>query len=200
MLGFALFPLLFRGQSNSALAIIVLGQELFIFTIYKALINGGSGGVKRILADAAKSPVLIAIFLGIIAGVTGLYDALGSIGLSGVVEATSSFVSAPASVLILITMGYDLVPSEIRWKKTAAVVSLRLAIQALLLCAALLINKLLLRDAMHVGALVLMFILPPAYVVQVFADAEDERTDISSVLSVTTLISIALFIVMAAVM
>ena len=61
-----------------------------------------------------------------------------------------------------------------------------------LLGVALLVNRLLLGGAMHTGALVLMFILPPPYVLPVFADAGDERANISSALSVLTLLSIIL--------
>jgi len=90
------------------------------------------------------------------------------------------------------------VPREIRWSKTVAVVVLRFVIMGILLGVALLLNSFLLGGAMHVGALILMFILPPPYVLPVFADAEDERANISSALSVITLISIALFAVMSA--
>ena len=61
-------------------------------------------------------------------------------------------------------------------------------------------NRLFLGSAVHVGALTLLFILPPPYVLPVFADAEDERANISSALSVLTLLSLLIFAVMAVVM
>lgn len=199
MLGYGLFALLFRNEPNSHFAIIDLGQVLFVFTVYKILLSG-KAGLKNVVNEAVSSPVLWGIIIGLIIGATGLYDALKPSGVSGVFDSITSFISAPTSVLILISIGYDLVPSEIRWKKTAVIVVMRFAIMAIMLCVALLVNKLLLGSAMHVGALVLMFILPPPYVLPVFADAQEERANISSALSVTTLVSIILFAVMSAVM
>ena len=197
MLGYGLFALLFKDQSNSHFAIIDLGQVLFVFTVYKILLSG-KAGLKNVVREALSSPVLWGIIIGLILGATGIYDALKPSGVSGIFDSITSFISAPTSVLILISIGYDLVPSEIRWKKTAAIVAMRLGIMAILLGVAMLINRFLLGNAMHIGALILMFILPPPYVLPVFADAEDERANISSALSVTTLASIVLFAVMAA--
>ncbi|MBP3410339.1 MAG: hypothetical protein J6J78_00890 [Clostridia bacterium] len=198
MLGYGLFALLFKNEPNSHFAIIDLGQVLFVFTVYKILLSG-KAGLKNVAREALSSPVLWGIIIGLIIGATGLYDALKPSGVSGIFDSITSFISAPTSVLILISIGYDLVPGEIRWKKTAAIVVMRFAIMAIMLGVALLVNKFLLGGAMHVGALVLMFILPPPYVLPVFADAQEERANISSALSVTTLVSIILFAVMSAV-
>ena len=198
MLGYGLFALLFKDQPNSHFAIIDLGQVLFVFTVYKILLSG-KAGLKNVLREALSSPVLWGIIVGLILGATGLYDALKPCGVSGILDSLTSFISAPTSVLILISIGYDLVPGEIRWKKTAVIVALRFAIMGVMLGAALLANRFLLGNAMHTGALILMFILPPPYVLPVFADAEDERANISSALSVTTLMSILLFAVLSAV-
>ncbi len=199
MLGYGLFALLFKGEASSRFAIIDLGQVLFVFTVYKILLSG-KAGLRSVVREALSSPVLWAIFVGLLLGATGLYDALKPSGVSGVIDSLTSFISAPTSVLILISIGYDLVPGEIRWKKTIAVVALRLLVMAAMLGLALLANRFLLDGAMHTGALVLMFILPPPYVLPVFADAADERANISSALSVLTLLSILLFAVMSAVM
>lgn len=199
MLGYGLFALLFSGESNSHFAIIDLGQVLFVFTLYKTLL-GGKAGLKNVLKDALSSPVLWSILIGLLIGATGLYDALKPSGVSGILDSVTGFISAPTSVLILISIGYDLVPGEIRWRQTAAVVLLRAAIMGALLALALLLNRVLLGGAMHAGALLLMFILPPPYVLPVFADAGDERANISSALSVSTLLSIVLFAVLSAVL
>ena len=144
--------------------------------------------------------MLWAIIIGLIFGASGLYDALKPSGVSGILDSIAGFIAAPTSALILLSIGFDLVPGEIRWRSTAAIVGLRVVIMALMLGAALLVNRLLLGGAMHTGALVLMFILPPPYVLPVFADAGDERANVSSALSVLTLLSIILFAVMAAVL
>ncbi|MBQ3157682.1 MAG: hypothetical protein IJB81_12355 [Clostridia bacterium] len=196
MLGYALFAILYPGEKVSAFAMVDLGQVLFVFTVYKIMLAGRSN-VKEALLEALSAPTVWAILLGLLFGATGLYEALKPSGVSQVLNALTDFVSAPTSVLILLAVGYDLVPAQIRWRKIGSLVMLRLGVSALLLGAALLVDRFVLGQMMHLGALLLMFVLPPPYVLPVFADVENERADISSALSALTLISIVLFALMA---
>ena len=199
MLGYALFAILFPGEKVSAFAMVDLGQVLFVFTVYKILLAGKSNAGDA-LKEALSSPTVWAILLGLLVGATGLYDALKPSGISSVLDALTDFVSAPTSVLILLAIGYDLSPAQIQWKKIGTIMGLRLGISALLLGAVLLVDHLILGHMMHTGALLLMFILPPPYVLPVFADVEEERADVSSALSALTFVSIVLFAVLAVVM
>lgn len=199
MLGYALFAILFPGEKVSSFAMVDLGQVLFVFTVYKIMLAGRSN-VKDALREALSAPTVWAILLGLLVGATGLYDALKPSGISQVLDALTDFVSAPTSVLILLAVGYDLSPSQIQWKKIGSLIGLRLGVSALLLGAALLLDHFVLGRMMHSGALLLMFVLPPPYVLPVFADVEDERADVSSALSALTFVSIVLFAIMAAVM
>ena len=195
MLGYALFALLFPGESSAAFAIIDLGQVLFVFTLYKALLAGG-GGLKSVVDEAVHAPTIWAIAAGLLVGASGLYRAMESIGAARVVSAAADFVSAPTSAVILLTIGYDLTPETIRWKKTAKLAGVRFAAAFCALCMALLFNRFVLDGMMHTGALMLMFILPPPYVLPVFADVEEERADIDSALSVLTLAGLVIFMVL----
>lgn len=199
MLGYALFAILFPGEKVSAFAMVDLGQVLFVFTVYKIMLAGKSNAGDA-LKEALSSPTVWAILLGLLVGATGLYDALKPSGISSVLDALTDFVSAPTSVLILLAIGYDLSPAQIQWKKIGTIMGLRLGISALLLGAVLLVDRLILGHMMHTGALLLMFILPPPYVLPVFADVEEERADVSSALSALTFVSIVLFAVLAVVM
>lgn len=195
MLGYALFALLFPQESTSAFAMVDLGQVLFVFTLYKALL-AGSSGLRGVIHEALHAPTVWAIAAGILIGASGLYGALAPSGLSGVLDAVTGFVSSPTSAVILLTIGYDLVPGEIRWRKTARLAALRLLVSGAALAAVLLIDRFMLGSMMHPGALILMFTLPPPYVLPVFADVEEERTDVSSALSALTLISLLLFMIL----
>lgn len=199
MLGYALFAILFPGEKVSSFAMVDLGQVLFVFTVYKIMLAGKSNA-REALAEALSAPTVWAIMLGLLFGATGLFNALRSSGVSTVITALTDFVSAPTSVLILLAIGYDLVPSEIRWKKIGSLLGLRLGVSAALLVVTMLVDRLLLGQMMHTGALLLMFVLPPPYVLPVFADVESERADVSSALSALTFVSILLFAVLAAVM
>jgi len=198
MLGYALFAILFPGEKNSHFAIIDLGQVLFVFTLYKALL-AGDGGLKGALREAAHSPTVWAIVAGLIVGASGLYNFLKPSGVSAILDSVSSFVSAPTSAVILLTVGYDLSFKELHWRKTLSLSALRIVVSAVMLGILLLINQYIMNGIIHTGALILMLILPPPYVLPIFADVEEERTDISSTLSLLTLVSILLFVLMVVV-
>ncbi len=194
MLGYALFAILFSEAERPAFAIVDLGQVLFVFTVYKALL-AGKGGLKGVVQEAASSPTVWAIAAGLLVGSTGLYKALIPSGISGIVTAVTDFVSAPTSAIILLAIGYDLVFADVRWAQTLKLVGLRLAVSAVLAGVLLLANRLM-GNVMHTGALLMMLILPPPYVLPIFADVEEERADISSALSLLTLIGILLYVVL----
>lgn len=196
MLGFALFALLFPQESASKFAMLVLGQELFVFTLYKTLLVGKTD-LKAIGRDFVTSPTLIAVVLGILVGATGLYGKLTQWGISGIVNSVTSFVSAPTGMIILLAVGYDLVLKEIPWKKTMGLIAMRLAIAGAMLALLVLLNRTWLNGMVFEGAAVLLFILPPPYVIPIFSDEPSERVQISSALSALTLVTMVLFAVVS---
>lgn len=190
MLGYALFALLFPGENTSQFAILDLGQTLFVFTLYKVLLSGKKD-LRAMAKDMASSPVLWAVFAGVLLGATGVYKAMGD--FRGVLDSVTNFVSAPTAMIILLTVGYDLVIREIPWKKTAGLMVMRMLVMAVCLVVMLLLNRFVLEGRIFAGAAVLMCILPPPYVIPVFADEPAERVQISSALSALTLLTVILF-------
>lgn len=208
MLGYALFTLLYGPEKISAFAAVDLGQVLFVFTLYKVLLGvdadkNGSGNednkvsVKSLLKEMYTSPVVIAIAVGVILGATGIYNALVPSGISSLIDACTDFVSAPTSAIILLTIGYDLVLNKIPWKKVASISVIRIVIMAVMrIVAGIVVHAIGMGDSLDM-ALNVMLILPPPYVLPVFADDENEREYVSASLSVLTLITIIGFMVIA---
>ena len=192
MIGYALFALLFPGESASKFAILDLGQTLFVFTLFKILLSGKTD-LKAIARDMVTTPILWAVAAGVLLGATGLYDAMLGWGVRGILDGATDFISAPTGMIILLTVGYDLVLKEIPWRKTAGLIALRLVVMAVVLGLMVLLNRTVLQGAMFEGAAVLMCILPPPYVIPVFADEPGERVQIASALSALTLITMVLF-------
>ncbi len=199
MLGFSLFALLYPDESLSKFALLVLGQEIFVFTLYKMLLTGKTSP-KAILQDFISSPTLIAVVLGVIVGASGLYGLLEQWGVSKVVNAVTDFVSAPTGMIILLTVGFDLVIREIPWKKTAGLIAMRLGIAGLMLGVLILLNRTVLNGMIFEGAAILLFMLPSPYVIPIFSDEPGERVQISSALSALTLITMILFAVFSVVL
>ena len=194
MLGFSLFALLFPDESASKFAMLVLGQEIFVFTLYKMLLTGKTSP-KAIINDFLTSPTLFAVILGLIVGASGLYDCFRSWGVSTIIESVTSFISAPTGTIILFAVGFDLVLKEINWKKTGNMVAMRLVIAGVMLGVLILLNRTLLNGMIFEGAAVMLFILPSPFIIPIFTDAAEERVQISSALSALTLITMILFAV-----
>ena len=192
MLGYALFSLLFPTESISAFALPDIGQTLFVFTLFKILISGKTD-IKAIGKDMITTPILWAVFVGVLIGATGLYGKLQDWGVAGILNSATDFVSAPTGMIILLTVGYDLVIKEIPWKKTAGLIGMRLVVAAILFGIVVLLNKTVLNNMFFTGAAMLMFILPPPYVIPVFADDPQERVQVSAALSAMTLMTVVLF-------
>ena len=201
MLGYALFNMLYGSARTAEFARIDLGQVLFVFTLYKLLL-GFEGKEKAdlggLLKEMALSPIILAIAAGVLLGATGLYRAMEPSGLAGVFDACTGFISAPTSAIILLTIGYDLVLSDIPWRETGKVVALRYGIMLALGAAFIGLMRLLWPEANLTAATVVMFILPPPFVLPVFADDAAQRVYVSSALSVSTVVAIAGFGVLAA--
>ena len=201
MLGYALFNMLYGSGRTAEFARIDLGQVLFVFTLYKVLLamdSNEKADVGKLVREMALSPIIIAIIAGVLLGATGLYRALEPSGISGMLDACTAFVSAPTGAIILLTIGYDLVLDDIPWAQTAKVVGLRLVIMLALRTALVALLGILWPQANLTAAINVMFILPPPFVLPVFADDADQRTYVSSALSVSTLVAIFGFAIMAA--
>ena len=194
MLGYALFVLLFPEESVSQFALPDIGQTLFVFTLYKVLLSG-KRDVKAIAKDMATTPILWAVLAGVLIGATGLYGVMQKYHISGILDASTSFLSAPTGMIILLTVGYDLVIRDIPWKKTGGLIAMRLAVMVVCLGVMILLNRTVLSGMLFEGAAVLMVLLPPPYVIPVFADEPSERVQIASALSALTLVTMILFAV-----
>jgi predicted permease len=198
MLGYALFALLYPNESLSKFALPDIGQTLFVFTLYKILLSGKTD-LKAIGKDMLTTPILWAVFAGVLIGATGLYGKMGDWGVAGIFDSVTAFLSAPTAMIILVTVGYDLVFKEIPWKQTIGLILMRLAVMAVCLGIAIALNRTVLNGILFEGAMLLMVILPPPYVIPVFADEPEERVRISSALSAMTLMTMILFTVIAVV-
>ena len=201
MLGYALFGMLYGSAKTADFARIDLGQVLFVFTLYKILLgleSSKKADPKELIREMVFSPIIIAIAAGVLLGATGLYRALAPSGISGLFDACTDFVSAPTGAIILLTIGYDLVLTDVPWASTGKVVAVRFGIMMILRLVLLLVLRLILPSANLTGAINVMFILPPPFVLPVFADDADQRVYVSSALSVSTLVAIAGFAVLAA--
>ena len=194
MLGYSLYPLIYGDLSP--LAILSLGQIVFIYTAYKVHLSGAHGP-RQVVREMVRTPALWTLTLGLVLGVSGLYRRMDAIGLQAVFDKTVSFVSAPTSFMILLCIGYDLDLRHIEWSKIGGTILARLLIMVLLLGATLLLNRWLLGGVIEISAALMMFLLPAPMLVTAFTRDQSEASYAASALSVMTLITGAAFVLLA---
>jgi len=204
MLGYALFLSLYGEQHLGKIALVDLGQVLFVFFVLMALLIRERDGVQStamLLRQFITSPVILAIFAGLLAS---LFSPL--VDPSPILDTLGRFVSMVASLtvpLIAITIGYG-----IHIKREGLLLSLKtIAVRKILLIVLALainhfiIDSLLHMEAMYRYALLIMFLTPPPFVISIYM-AHDDRHDadyVANTLSLDTLISVLLVVVAAAV-
>jgi hypothetical protein len=199
MLGYALYTLLFGADAVSDFATVDLGQVLFVFTVYLSILKGQKqGSVKQTIKGMVTSPVIISIAIGVILGATGLGSLISASPAGPIVLGIFDFIAAPTAAVILFVVGYELEFGQAKLKLALSVVFMRIVMMAALGALVLLG----LSAVIHVSetlkwAIILMFMLPPPFVLPIFGRNEDESAFVSASLSISTLLSLAAFTVIA---
>lgn len=201
MLGYALFAMLYGQEHTASFALLDLGQVLFVFTVYKACVcreHGGRTTAGQTFISLVSSPTIWAITLGVILGATGIYKAMGQ--WREVFDGVTDFVSGPTGAIILLTIGYDLSIDFAQVKSAFRTIVMRVIVSAVIMAGMLAITGIMFPgDAYIRGAVLLMFILPPPYVLPILADDATQREYVSATLCSVTLITIICFSVLASI-
>lgn len=206
MLGYSLFLTAYGSLYLDRFAIVDLGQVLFVFFVLVTLLTrlkAGTHSAASAVKQFVTSPVIIAIFLGLLNSAlkphftydsTALYQALaGYLSLLG-------GVTVPAISLVI---GYELkisVGDLLLPLKTLAIRYLLLAGFAAAIHH-LLLSNFFADDPLLVRALYVMFVLPPPFVMPLFMaddDLENKRYVLNT-LSLGTVIALAFFLVVISV-
>lgn len=202
MLGYALFAMLYGQEHTASFALLDLGQVLFVFTVYKVLLTRTQGGPDERPANPAQPgllPTIWAILAGVALGATGVVPGHGRLGRGPAAHRGDRFrVGAPPGAVILLTIGYDLAMDKAQLKAGLKTCALRLVINGALMALMLVVAGFMFPGDIYLrGAVLLMFMLPPPYVLPIFADDPQERSYVSSSLCMLTLVTIAVYAVMA---
>lgn len=202
MLGVSLFGSAYGLANFGYMAVMGLGHELFIWFVFLALLlmrRDGLQNAGQLVGTFFRSPVIIAIILGVLLNLVGARDFLYERPLTGGVIATLEFLSNLIIPLILIIVGYGIRLDMQGVRETLPVVVARLA---LLIPLALILNRVLVRDllGLEVGfeaALFTLLILPPPFIIPLYMPPgiEDEKRYVNNVLTVYTLFTIVIFAV-----
>ena len=201
MMGYALFGLLYPGQTH-VFAMADIGQTLAAYTVFLVslqAVSTGKADPKSLVRSAFGNPVLIGVLLGIVLGITGVGRWVQSVPAGQIITETISFISAPVSGLILVIVGYELSFRRELLRPVLITVCLRLLVMAAILgLDYLIVFSLIPFDRQLFVALMLAWSLPAPFIIPLYADLGQDSEYISTVLSAETIVSIVLFIGVAA--
>jgi malate permease and related proteins len=207
MLGYAIYTSVFGIEHISKLALIDLGQVLFVFFVLMTILlkmKGEAGSPKEVAKLFISSPVIISIFTGIAVGLIARAVPIFGNEVWGTVEGLARMIGSITTPVICIVIGYELQFSGGGIWKSVKTILIR---TAFLLVLALLVNRFLIRgllnlDIMYEYAVLTMFLLPPPFVISVFMDSGDTKNThyVAATLSLSTVVSLGVFIIVMMVM
>jgi hypothetical protein len=131
MLGISLFGSVYGLQNIGYIAVMDLGHELFIWFVFLAFLLKEREGIQstgQMVRAFFKSPVVIAILLGIILNIIGAQKILYDFPLTGAVMTTLQYLANLTIPLILMIIGYGLKLNRAGVKEALPVVLIRLVI------------------------------------------------------------------------
>ncbi len=200
MMGASLFGAVFGIEKVGYIGLVGLGHEIFIWFVFVTFLIMKRDGSSNLLETAkgfVKSPVIIAIVLGIGFNVTGIAQTIETFSLIQALYAAMHFIENMIVPLILIVIGYGLDLKQIRIKSGLIVVGVRFGI---LIPFALVINRWFVRgflglDVMYGAAIFTFFILPPPFIIPLFIKKDDlqSQSEINGVLVVYSVFSLLAF-------
>ena len=202
MLGYALFALLAGQDQTATYAMVDIGQTMFAYTVFLAALKSVEGGRMSpgaMLQNMLSNKACIGMLLGIVLGALGVYRAIAPTPFGTVLMELIAFIAAPTSALILLVVGYQLKVSKRLMKPVAVTLGLRLAVMAVIFgLVSLVLFALIPYEKPLMLALMLQYTLPAPFIIPLFADLKEDGEYVSTTLSMGTVLSVALFVFVAA--
>jgi malate permease and related proteins len=206
MMGYAIFGAVYGQQNIYKFALIDLGQVLFVFFVLVTLLQRQSAGAVRLGATVAgffKTPVIIAILLGVIVNQVGLIGPLNAWPVSAAFLKTLEMLSLVTTPIIGLIIGYEMRLARSGLGRPLLAIGLRLLfwVPVGLLLNAVVIRGLLGLDRTVEAAVMTMFVLPPPFVMPLFIPQSDTRnmTLVVNTLSLATLVTLFAFAIISVV-
>lgn len=201
MLGYPLIGLLFGAAGMQSFAMADLPQTVFFFVIVASILrikDGLKPDKRTLIKSIFSAPPFIAMLLGMSCGLLGVDEALGGTGVWGVYETLVSFITGPTTVLILIYLGYSLSLRRDMLKPVAVTAALRLVIMgAVGAVVCLVVFAIVPYDETLLYSILLLFFLPPSFAIPVFSKLKGSGEYVSTTISFSTIVTLAVFVVMA---
>jgi predicted permease len=203
MLGYAVYTSLYGLDRVKEFAIIDLGQVLFVFFILVPALQRrqyGSTNLKQTIFAFLRTPVILAIFVGIFLNFSGLYPLLQSFSISAAVLDTSQILGSLTMPLAALILGYELNIQPGNLKQPIVSASIRMV---LWVGFAAFFNLVIIRTWLGLGqafeaAVWFMFVLPPPFVVPLYLQktSQENRNYILNTITLSTLFALIAMVIL----
>ena len=145
MMAFPLYQSLMGVEHMSNIALIDVICGVFAFGVYFGMLTMTDQGIKvsgkQLLINAFKSPIFVALILGIIVGVTGVMNSFIETSAGAVYLGIKDMVASPVSAMILLCVGYEFSLEKDSIGVCLKTVFARVIIQSVLLVGVLFLGK-----------------------------------------------------------
>lgn len=202
MLGIPLFMILFGADQAYRVGILDLTQAVTAYpTIALLSANTGENPTpSQIVKKVVTSPLLIMSLLGLGLNLSGIGAWLDAVGIGGIITDSTSFLAQPVSAMMIFSVGYNF--SLAKGNRTAifkisAIHFAMFAVFGILIQLGLFLVPNV--DPLTRWATLLYCTLPASYLAPSLGRSEVDYTMASGVCSILTVVSLAIFCVMAAV-
>ena len=200
MVGLPLCIILFGASEAYRMGVLDMTQGLISIPVMVILAadTGKNLPIWQIVKRVLLSPMLIMSVLGFALGLSGAADWLDSIGVGPIITATTGFMAQPVSAAILFTIGFNFsLKGEARGKVfRIAGLSLALSTVACLIMQAVLFlvpNV----DVKTRWVVLLYWMLPACFLAPGLGKNREEDTVASGVCSLTTIVTLIVFCIIA---
>ena len=200
MMGIPLFMVLFGADQAFRMGIFDIAQAFAVYPVLAILAAGPDMKTTpgAVVKQMLSSTLIRLSILGLVLNLTGIWGWVQSIGVGSVVLEAVDFMSQPVSALMLFCVGYNFSLSgdnrSAVFRLTAVHVGVFMLIGLLVQAGLFLIPGV---DAVSRWAAFLYVMLPASYLAPGLGRSQEDATVTSGVCSITTLIALAVFCLMA---
>lgn len=200
MLGIPLFIILFGSAQAYRMGILDIAQMVTAFPTI-AILSASTGenpSTKELLKKVVRSPLLIMSVIGLILNFSGIVAWLDGLDIGGIITESTGFLAQPVSALMIFCVGYNFSMAKGHRRAILQIsalhlvwtISFGLVIQLILF---LIPNV----DTMTRWAVLMYSTLPASYIAPSLGRNEEDFAMASGVCSILTVVSLAVFCVMA---
>lgn len=203
MMAYPLYASLCGSEHLSQIALLDIAGVLFGFGVYMSLLalmeNGKAPTLKEIATGALHMPAFVGAMLGIVVGVSGLGQWVLGTGAGVLYSKTMQMITSPLSAMILVVVGYSIVPKKEMLWPCLKTIALRALLQAMMIAGMILAVHHFIGENRVLDLAILTYMSAPAtFSMQAYIKDAESSAYVSTTNALYCFVSVAVYAVAAA--